>query len=141
MRTLRLTTILLVLAFAAFTLMSANPARAASAAEINRDAKNALQKLYKKSSSAKALGEKAKAILVFPGITKGGFLVGGQYGEGALMKEGKTIACYNTVAVSYGLQAGIQKYGYALVFMTDSAREYLDRSDGWELGTGQALSF
>jgi lipid-binding SYLF domain-containing protein len=134
-----LTTILLVLAFAAFTLMSPNPARAASAAEINRDAKKVLEKLYKKSSAAKALGEKAKAILVFPSITKGGFLVGGQYGEGALMKEGKTIAYYDTLSVSYGLQVGVQRYGYALFFMTDSAREYLDRSDGWELGTGPSI--
>ena len=139
MRTLRLTSILLVLAFAAFTLMSPNPARAASAAEINRDANKVLEKLYKKSSSAKALGEKAMAILVFPSITKGGFMVGGQYGEGALIKEGKTIAYYNTVSASYGLQAGVQKYGYVLFFMTDSAREYLDRSDGWELGTGPSI--
>jgi lipid-binding SYLF domain-containing protein len=139
MRHVRLTTILLVLAFAAFTLMSPNPARAASAAEINRDAKKVLEKLYKKSSAAKALGEKAKAILVFPSITKGGFLVGGQYGEGALMKEGKTIAYYDTLSVSYGLQVGVQRYGYALFFMTDSAREYLDRSDGWELGTGPSI--
>jgi lipid-binding SYLF domain-containing protein len=139
MRTLRLTIILLVLAFAVSTLLTPNPARAASAAELNRDATRVLQKLYKKSSSAKALGEQAKAILVFPWITKGGFLVGGQYGEGALMKEGKTIAHYNTVSVSYGLQAGVQSYGYALFFMTDSAREYLDRSDGWELGTGPSI--
>jgi len=139
MRTLRLTSILLVLAFAAFTLMSPNPARAASAAEIDRDANKVLQKLYKKSGSAKALGEKAMAILVFPSITKGGFMVGGQYGEGALIKEGKTIAYYNTVSASYGLQAGVQKYGYVLFFMTDSAREYLDRSDGWELGTGPSI--
>jgi len=139
MRHLRLTTVLLVLAFAAFTLLTPNPARAASAAEINRDAKKVLEKLYKKSSAAKALGEKAKAILVFPSITKGGFLVGGQYGEGALMKEGKTIAYYDTVSVSYGLQAGVQTYGYALFFMTDSAREYVDRSEGWELGTGPSI--
>jgi lipid-binding SYLF domain-containing protein len=119
--------------------MSPNPARAASAAEINRDANKALEQLYKKSVSAKALGEKAKAVLVFPSITKGGFMVGGQYGEGALMKEGKTIAYYNTVSASYGLQAGVQKYGYVLFFMTDSAREYLDRSDGWELGTGPSI--
>ena len=139
MRYLRLTTILSILAFDGAMLIGPNPARAASAAELNRDAKNALQKLYKKSSSAKALGEKAMAILVFPDITKGGFLVGGQYGEGALMKEGKAIAYYNTVAVSYGLQVGVQKYGYALFFMTASAREYLDRSDGWELGTGPSI--
>jgi len=139
MRHLRLTTVLLALAFAAFTLMSPNPAQAASAAEINREANQALHNLYKKSSAAKALGEKAKAILVFPSIAKGGFMVGGQYGEGALVKEGKTIAYYNTVSVSYGLQAGVQKYGYVLFFMTDAAREYLNRSDGWELGTGPSI--
>jgi lipid-binding SYLF domain-containing protein len=139
MRALRLTTLLSVLAFAAFTLLSSNPARAASAAEIDREATKVLEKLYKKSSSAKALGDKARAILVFPRIAKGGFMVGGQYGEGALMKEGKTIAYYNTVSASYGLQAGVQTYGYALFFMTDSAREYLDRSDGWELGTGPSI--
>jgi lipid-binding SYLF domain-containing protein len=135
----RFATILLALAFVASALVSPDHAQAASAAEIDRDAHRVLKKLYKKSSAAKALGEKAKAILVFPSITKGGFLVGGQYGEGVLLKEGKPIAYYDTVSVSYGLQIGVQQYGYALFFMTDAAREYLDRSDGWELGTGPSI--
>jgi lipid-binding SYLF domain-containing protein len=124
-----------------FGMMIAVPdiSQAASAAELNRTAKAALQKLYAKSPPAKALGEKATAILVFPTITKGGLIVGGQYGEGALMKGGKTAGYYNTVSVSYGLQAGVQKYGYALFFMTESALAYLDRSDGWELGTGPSI--
>ena len=135
----RLMAILLALAFVAPTLVSPNPALAASAAEIDRDAHRVLKKLYHKSSAAKALGEKAKAILVFPSVTKGGFMVGGQYGEGVLLKEGKPVAYYNTVSVSYGLQIGVQKYGYAMFFMTDSAKEYLNRSDGWELGTGPSI--
>jgi lipid-binding SYLF domain-containing protein len=139
MKYARLTTILVAFVFAAFSLSRANPARAASAAEINRNARIALQKLYQESSSAKGLSAKAKAILVFPAITKGGFLVGGQYGEGALVENGQVTAYYNTVSLSYGLQAGVQKYGYALFFMTNSAREYLDRSDGWELGTGPSI--
>ena len=67
------------------------------------------------------MGEKAKGILVFPGIVKGGFIVAGQYGEGALLKEGQTVGYYNSIQASYGYQAGLQKYGYALFFMTDSA--------------------
>ena len=136
MRYVRLIAILLVSVFAAFTLISPNPARAASAAEINRDAKSALEKLYAKSTTAKTLGEKAKGVLVFPGITKGGFMVGGQYGEGALLKGGKTAGYYNTVQLSYGFQAGIQKYGDALLLMTDSAMKWIDKSDGWEIGVG-----
>lgn len=114
-------------------------AESASAGELNRSAGNALKILYSQTPSAKVLGEKARAILVFPAITKGGFIVGGQYGEGALIKDGRIGAYYSTVSISYGLQAGIQKYGYALFFMTDSAFSYLDRSDGWELGTGPSI--
>ena len=139
MRYFRLTIVLLVLAFTASILISPNPARAATAAEISRDARSVLEKLYAKSPQARTLGEKAKGILIFPGITKGGFMVGGQYGEGALLKEGKTAGYYNTVQLSYGLQAGIQKYGYALFLMTDSALKWIDKSDGWEIGTGPTI--
>ena len=65
--------------------------------------------------------------------------MGGLYGEGALREGSKTVGYYNTVAASYGLQAGIQKYGYALFFMTDAAFAYLDRSDGWEFGVGPSI--
>jgi lipid-binding SYLF domain-containing protein len=139
MRTVYVTTILSVFCFTAGILMSPDLALAASAAEISRDANNSLKILYAKSPAAKTLGEKAKGILVFPGITKGGFMVGGQYGEGALFKGGKTAGYYNTVQVSYGFQAGIQKYGYALFLMTDSAAKWIDKSDGWEIGTGPSI--
>ena len=71
---------------------------------------------------------KAKGILVFPSIVKGGLVVGGQYGDGALLKNDKVVGYYNTVAGSYGLQAGVQKFGYAMFFMNDSSLAYLDKS-------------
>jgi len=129
----------IILSMAAMTPMSQHPAMAASAAEINRDAAAALQALYEGTPAAKEIGAKAKGILVFPSIIKAGFIVGGQYGEGALRKRDKTVGYYNTVAASYGLQAGAQSFGYALFFMTDSALKYLDKSDGWEIGTGPSV--
>jgi lipid-binding SYLF domain-containing protein len=138
-RYLHLTVIVWALALVAGVLITPNQSAAATAAEINRDVKIALEKLYAKSSSTKTLGEKAKGILVFPGIIKGGFMVGGQFGEGGLLKGGKTAAYYNTISASYGLQIGVQKYGYALFFMSDSAMSWLDKSDGWELGTGPSI--
>ena len=76
MRYFHLIAILLVLAFTTGTFIGPNPAAAAaSAAEINRDVKSALEKLYAKSPKAKTLGEKAKGVLVFPGIAKAGFKV------------------------------------------------------------------
>src|SRR6059036_780305 len=91
------------------------------------------------ASAAKVLGSQAKAILVFPRILKAGFMVGAQGGNGALRQGGKTVAYYNTVAASYGFQAGVQAFSYALFLKTDSAVEYLDHSGGWELGTGPSL--
>lgn len=139
MRYFQLTGILLCLALIGGTLIGPDAAEAASAEEIDRDVKISLEKLYGKSPSAKALGEKAKGILVFPSIVKGGFIVGGKYGEGALLKGGKTAGYYNAVQVSYGLQIGLQTYGYVLFFMSESSLEWLDKSDGWELGVGPTI--
>jgi len=130
------TVVVLVLLFLAITCAAPHRAVAASAEELDQNAKIALQKLYSESSGAKAIGEKAVSALVFPGITKGGFIVGGLYGEGVLLKKGKVNSYYNTIAASYGLQAGLQKYGYVLFFMTEAAENYLNKSDGWELGMG-----
>ena len=116
------------------------PGFAASASEIDRDVDAALANLYGQTPKAKELAGIAKGILVFPKIIKGGLLVGVQGGEGALLMKGKTAGYYNNVAVSYGLQAGVQWFGYAMFFRTDKALGYLDRSDGWEIGSGPSIA-
>jgi lipid-binding SYLF domain-containing protein len=116
------------------------PAGAASSSQgVDEDARAALQALYAKTPAAKALGAKAKGILVFPNIVKAGFVVGAQFGEGVLFKGGKNAGYYRATAGSYGLQAGAQKFGYALFFMTDSGLAYLDRSAGWEIRVGPSV--
>jgi len=115
------------------------PAFADSAAEIDKEVKQGLEKLYANSPEAKELSSVAKAILVFPDVLKAGLLVGAQYGEGALLENGKTVGYYNTVAASYGLQAGVQSFGYALFLMTDEVLEYLENSSGWEIGVGPSV--
>ncbi len=115
------------------------PAQAMTATEIDLEVQEALTKLYKHSDTAKDFGKIAKGILVFPDVYKAGFIVGAQFGEGALLKNGKTAGYYNTVEASYGLQAGIQSFGYVLFFLQDEALEFLDQSDGWEIGVGPSL--
>lgn len=112
---------------------------APSAAEVDRNVSAALSNLYSQNEAAKALGARAKAILVFPDIKKGAFLIGAQYGYGALRQRGRTAGYYRTAAASYGFQAGVKKFGYALFFMTNSAVAYLDQSGGWAIGTGPSL--
>ncbi len=114
-------------------------AHAASAAGIDADVDAALMKLYEEQPVAKVLADRAAAVLVFPNMVKAGFVVGAQYGEGALRKKGKTVGYYNSVAASYGLQAGAQTFGYVLFLMTNSAVNYLNQSSGWEIGVGPSI--
>ncbi len=124
---------------ASVMFIATRPAMAESAQGLEEDSKAALNSLLSNSAIARALNAKAVAVLVFPSIIKAGFIVGAAYGEGVLYKGGRVAGFYNSVAGSYGLQAGAQKYGYALFLMTHKAVNYLNKSEGWELGTGPSL--
>jgi lipid-binding SYLF domain-containing protein len=124
---------------AALALGAQGALAADDAAEISKNANAALQSLYAQVAGAKALGAQAHAILVFPRVTKAGLGIGGQSGEGALIKGGKTVAYYRTSGASFGLQAGAQTYGYAMFFMNAKALEQLDKADGFEVGVGPSV--
>lgn len=114
-------------------------ATAASARELQSDGRAALEDLYRSQGSARLLASKAKAIIVFPTMVKAGFMFGGQIGEGVRFEGKKTTGYYNSVAASYGLQAGIQRFGYALFFMNKAALKQLDQTRGFELGVGPSI--
>ncbi|QEX16587.1 lipoprotein [Hypericibacter terrae] len=130
---------LLLGSMAAAGAVAVGPRFAAADAQMDADALATLKKLYASNEGARVLGEKAKGILVFPTIAKGGFMIGGAYGEGTLLVNGRTAGYYSSAAASYGLQIGIQRFSYALFMMTDSAMQYLNKSDGWEIGVGPTI--
>lgn len=127
------------LAGAATLALPAPAAAAASAHDINRDAHAALTRLYRQNPAARAIGARARAILVFPSIIKGGLVFGGSYGEGALLEGGRPVAYFNSASASWGLQAGAQSYGYVVFLMNDKAVRYLKDSAGWEIGVGPTV--
>ena len=110
-----------------------------SAGEINGEVALAYKKMLKNVPVAKALAPDAKGILIFPHIVKGGLIIGGQYGEGALMVNGKITKYYKTFSASYGLQIGATSFGYALFFMDQKSLDYLHKSKGWEVGVGPTV--
>jgi lipid-binding SYLF domain-containing protein len=114
-------------------------AEAATKADINNDSKAALTSLYAGNPTAKLIGSRAKAILIFPSIVKAGLVFGGAYGEGELLADGGVAEYYNSFSGSWGLQAGAQSYGYAVFLMTDSAVKYLHDSSGIEIGVGPTV--
>lgn len=135
----RILFVVLSLTIAIMSMMLPRESSAATPMGIEKNAQMSLEKLYASQPAAKTIGEKAKAILVFPNVFKAGFLGGVHYGEGVLFQDGQVKGYYNSVAGSFGLQAGVQVFGYAMFLMTDKALEYLDRSSGWEIGVGPSV--
>jgi lipid-binding SYLF domain-containing protein len=114
-------------------------AQAATAEDLNQDAAQSLQALYKTHPESELLGKNAKAILVFPKIIKAGLVFGGSYGEGVMLRSGKPDGYYNSVSASWGWQVGAESYGYVLFLMNEKAVQYLDKSKGWEIGVGPTV--
>ncbi len=117
------------------------PAIAAqSQVELDAEVTGTLQTLYSGQPAAKILGEKARGILVFPKIVKGGFLIGGEFGDGALLVNNKTTDYYRTISGSVGFQFGAQVRSQIIMFMTDEALQKFRNSDGWEAGVDGSVA-
>src|SRR5260370_33645926 len=89
--------------FLDFTAVAADTAK-----EIDQHAGAVLKKLYQTETLAKDFSTRAKGILVFPKITQAGFLVGGAYGEGELLRNGQKVGYYKSVGGSQRLQVVLQ---------------------------------
>jgi lipid-binding SYLF domain-containing protein len=130
----------IALAGGAATLAAAaarpRPAAAATRSEINAEVAAAMVHLRNLPGLSPRLLRDARATLIFPRIISGGFIVGGQYGEGAALgPNGDVVGYYSIAGVSLGLLAGAQTSGLAMFFMTDEAVQTLMRADGWRIGT------
>jgi lipid-binding SYLF domain-containing protein len=126
-------------AFVLVAILLAVPVFAADRAALEADAKKAYNNLVAKVPAAKALGKSAVAVLVFPSITKADLVVGGQFGDGVMLRGGRAVGFYNRSGASYGLQAGAQKFGYALFFMNEKALAALTETGGFEVGVGPSV--
>jgi lipid-binding SYLF domain-containing protein len=112
----------------------------ASRSQISADSRTALQNLYAKNSAARRLGRSASGVLVFPHIVKGGFVFGAEGGNGALFGgDGSVRGYYQTAGASWGLQAGVQKFGYALFLMDSKEVANLNQAAGWSVGSSPSL--
>ena len=119
---------------AAFLLFFSQAGFTASKAEIDAEIKAALDELYKTSPEAKELSAQAKGILVFPSIVKAGLVIGGAYGEGALIIDGKKVQYYNNISGSIGFQLGVEKRSEVYMFLKADALKEFRNASGWSGG-------
>jgi lipid-binding SYLF domain-containing protein len=100
----------------------------------------ALENLYRTTPAAKELAAKSAGVLVFPDVTQGGLIVGGQYGKGVLFEGGQPAGYYSVSGGSIGLQIGGQTFSQAYFFTTPAALKTFKDSKGFDVGAGMDLA-
>jgi lipid-binding SYLF domain-containing protein len=107
---------------------------AKTAKEVDASVDVAIERFYKQVKGAEEFVKTSKGMLVMPNVVKGAFIIGGEYGQGALRIGGKSVDYYNTISGSFGFQIGGESKDIILLFMTDEALENFRASKGWEAG-------
>lgn len=113
---------------------------AASATEIDIKVDAAVERFKSEVQGGAAFLKKASGLLVFPEVMKAGFGIGGEYGEGALRVNGKTVDYYSTAAASIGFQLGAQLKTVVLVFLNQAELDKFRNSSGWEAGVDGSVA-
>jgi len=113
---------------------------AADKQEIDIKVQQTLTQFRKTVGGADSFLNKANGVLVFPDVVKAGFGIGGEYGEGALLINSKTVSYYNTVSASIGFQLGAQVKNVIIVFLDPEALKKFRASQGWEVGVDGSVA-
>lgn len=133
-------TVLILAACLSLLLVSCDKSYAASAREIDVSVDEALKRFNKEVPGSTEIVKKAKGVLVFPNVIKAGFGIGGEYGEGALRIDGKTVDYYNTMAASIGFQLGAQSKTIVILFTKQGALDHFRKSEGWKAGVDGSVA-
>jgi lipid-binding SYLF domain-containing protein len=115
-------------------------ANGATRKELEVMSREALEKLFEKSSGAEELAADAYGILVFPKTVKAGFGIGGEYGEGVLFEGKAPERYYSIVSGSIGFQIGAQVKSQVILFMTEDAYRDFKESEGWKAGVDGSVA-
>lgn len=121
-------------AAAALTAACDNSVGSQGAEVIDRRVANALDYMYRTYPQTIPIKNQSSGMLVMPLVGEAGFMVGGSYGEGALLVEDVTLDYYSATQASVGFQIGAQQYAYVLFFMTPEALRQFRTSPGWAAG-------
>ena len=92
--------VVMLIGLLVLTLGASVAARAESKQEIDVTVKETMQRFTNANPAHAELLRKAVGVLVFPRITKAGAGIGGEHGDGALLKGGATVHYYGLTSAS-----------------------------------------
>ncbi|MCJ7465339.1 MAG: YSC84-related protein [Maribacter sp.] len=92
--------------------------------ELEKESKEALDKMLEESPTLATFVSKAYGYAVFPKITKAGLAIGGAAGTGMVYKSKEIVGSSKLKQASFGLQTGGQQYSEVIFFENREAFEH-----------------
>lgn len=113
---------------------------ASKRAKVDADVTAALSRLYATVPGSREVIGRARGVLVFPSVFAAGFVVGAEFGDGALRVGNRTTGYYRIVSGSVGWQIGAQSKAMILAFMTADSLDRFRNSSGWAVGADASVA-
>ena len=88
----------------------------AQAADLEAKATEAIQNFKRADSGLTKLFESAAGYVVLPGVGEGGFIIGGEHGDGLVYEDKKVAGKVSMTEVSVGAQAGGASFAEVIFF-------------------------
>jgi len=101
----------------------------AAATAIRADDYSDAANLFRNAGQSRAFFQNCYGYAIFPGIGKGGFIVGGAHGNGRVFVHGKYVGDSSMTQLSVGFQAGGQAYSQIIFFEDKRAFDEFTRGD------------
>ncbi len=111
-----------------------------SAESIDRSADEALEIFTSSIDGSQIFLDQSAGYLVFPRAFRAGLGVGAETGEGVLRVDGETVDYFRITSGSLGLQAGAQARSIVICFMTETALNDFQNSNGWRVGVDGSVA-
>ena len=100
-----------------------------AAAVIRADDYSDAVELFKNAGESRGFFQTCHGYAIFPGIGKGGFVVGGAHGNGRVFVHGRYVGDTSMTQLSVGFQAGGQAYSQIIFFQDQRAFDEFTKGD------------
>lgn len=125
-RNLTITKLAAVLTFVLATVFTSN------AEDLKAKSEEAVQSFKQTDPGLADFFSKAAGYAILPNVGEGGFIIGGEHGDGLVYEKGKLVGKVKMTAVSIGAQVGGGSFAEVIFFETADALNNFKGSN-WEM--------
>src|SRR5262249_54460116 len=100
-----------------------------SKTEVSTDYQASMQRFLNVDPDMKRFFDTSYGYAIFPQITKGGLIVGGAHGDGAVFEQGRRIGNAEVTQATFGAQIGGQSFSEVIFFQDKASLDHFKQNN------------